>query len=88
VLQPSPLNRNLVLRFTKEGGTKNDESDMGRIARKAREQLKGGKTSRLQNLSVNEARLEETQNKKVMGNSMSFLKRVRTQNFNIKRKGA
>jgi hypothetical protein len=51
---------------------------MGRIARKAREQLKGGKTSRLQNLSVSEARLEETQNKKVMGNSMSFLKRVRT----------
>jgi hypothetical protein len=40
-------------------------------------------TPRLQDLSIIEARFEETQNRKVMGNSMSFLKRLRIQNFDI-----
>jgi hypothetical protein len=69
------------------GGYKNDERGIDRIARRATEQLKGGKTSRLRDLIVNEARFEETRNKKVTWDYMSLLKRVRAPNFTIRRKG-
>jgi hypothetical protein len=38
-------------------------------------------TYRLQNLSLIEVRSAENQNSEVVGNSISFLKRVETQNF-------
>jgi hypothetical protein len=38
-------------------------------------------TYRLQNLGLIEARSVDTQNSEVIGNSISFLKRVETQNF-------
>jgi hypothetical protein len=38
-------------------------------------------TYQLQNLGLIEARSAETQNSEVIGNSISFLKRVETQNF-------
>jgi hypothetical protein len=40
-------------------------------------------TSRLRDLGLNEARLEETLNIEIIGNYVSFLKRLKTQNFNI-----
>jgi hypothetical protein len=64
---------NSCLKIHEGGGTRNDERGIDHIARRATEQLKGGETSRRQDLSVNEARFEETQNKKVTRDYMSLL---------------
>jgi hypothetical protein len=68
-----PLKKESRPEIHDRGGTRNDERGIGHIARRATEQLKGGETSRHQDLSVNGARFEETQNKKVTGDYMSLL---------------